>query len=323
MFVVTGGNGFIGSSLVKKINKEEASSTIICVDSVTPQERQEPLREVSYTKFVKSEALLEFLKGNEKAIECIFHMGACTDTTEQNKEFLYKNNTLYTKNLYLWCDEHQIPFIYASSAAIYGDGKKGFDDNHSPTNYVALNPYGQSKLDFDEWVLSRNHPPLLEKRWYGLRFFNVFGYSESHKGNMASLVYQAFHQVSETGRLKLFRSYNPKYEDGRQMRDFVYIEDIAHWIWEIYKQPNIQSGVYNMGFGRARTWLDLADAVFTAIDKKRIIEWIEIPANIREQYQYFTEAEMKKAQDQGLSQAKWSLERGVNDYIRNYLSKGT
>ena len=314
MFIVTGANGFIGSSLVKKINKEASEAAIVCVDSVAPPERPEPLKKAFYTKFIETSVLFSFFE-EKPNIDCVFHMGACTDTTEQNKQFLYENNTLYTKQLYIWCQCNQVPFIYASSAAIYGDGKQGFNDVQDPTNYVALNPYGQSKLDFDQWILSQKD----QQKWYGLRFFNVFGYSESHKGKMASLVYKAFHQINQINQIQLFKSHNPKYEHGKQMRDFVYIKDITRWLWELYKKPNVPSGIYNMGFGCARTWLDLANAVFTSMNKKLMIEWIDIPESIREQYQYFTEANMNKLQHAGLSKPEWSLERGVSDYINAHL----
>ena len=293
MFIVTGANGFIGSTLVKKINKEESKADIICVDIVTPLERKEPLKGAYYTKFIKADVLFDFLK-KKPHIDCIFHMGACTDTTEQDKQFLYKNNTLYTKKLYIWCQQNEVPFIYASSAAVYGDGKQGFNDNQHPKKYTALNHYGQSKLNFDQWVLSQKNG----KRWYGLRFFNVFGHSESHKGEMASLVYKAFHQINKHGQLKLFRSHDSKYEDGKQMRDFIYVKDITRWLWELYKKTEIQTGIYNMGFGSARTWLDLANAVFKNMDKISKIQWIDIPQNIQKQYQYFTEADISKLKNE-------------------------
>ena len=312
MFVITGANGFIGSALVRKVNQEDPSAQVVCVDSVSIRERPEPLKGSRYAHFIQTNQLFDFLDARPGEINCVFHMGACTDTTERDLAFLYENNTHYTRKLFLWCRKKRIPFLYASSAAIYGDGEKGFNDNQNPQVYTALNPYGKSKLDFDQWVFSQKDDPA---RWYGLRFFNVFGYGESHKGAMASLVYKAFHQIHETNRLRLFRSHNPSYADGKQMRDFVYIKDITRWMWEIYKNTRMASGIYNMGFGVARTWLDLAAAVFAGLNKAVQIDWIDMPENIRGQYQYFTEANMNKARSGGLSPPKWPLEKAVIDYI--------
>ena len=314
MFIITGANGFIGSALVKELN-DKKTTEIICVDRVSLSQRGHLLGMSEYKEFISSD---EFLKNLESYsdIDCVFHLGACSDTTETNRDFLRENNTIYTEKLFTWCANSQIPFVYASSAAVYGDGKNGFDDRKSPEEYMPLNPYGESKLNFDQWVVKQKQAP---PRWYGLRFFNVFGYNESHKKDMSSLVYKAFQQIKISQRLKLFKSYHPKYEDGRQMRDFIYVKDITRWLWELYEKPNVASGIYNMGFGKAQTWLNLASAVFQSVKKPVNIEWIEIPENIRDQYQYFTEANMSKLNEQSLGKPTWPLKEAIEDYIINDL----
>jgi ADP-L-glycero-D-manno-heptose 6-epimerase len=207
--------------------------------------------------------------------------------------------------------------IYASSAATYGDGELGYDDEIDFRQLKPLNLYGKSKAIFDSWTLGQHKFP---KNWYGLKFFNVYGPNEYHKGPMASLVYKAYNQVAETSQLKLFKSYLPQYKDGEQMRDFIYVKDVTGWMDELI-QKTPKSGVYNMGFGKARTWVDLAKSVFSSMDRKLKIEFIDMPDNIKNQYQYYTNAKMTKWFSQQLSQPKWSIEDGVKDYIRNYLAK--
>jgi ADP-L-glycero-D-manno-heptose 6-epimerase len=242
-------------------------------------------------------------------------MGACSSTTEMDTEFLRQNNTLYTQKLFEWCRENKVVYIYASSAATYGAGELGFSDLTDPNLLKPLNPYGFSKVAFDRWVLKHGNNPT---PWYGLKFFNVFGPNEGHKGPMSSLVYKAFHQVTATGELGLFKSYNPKYEDGCQLRDFVYVKDVTRWMAELIDRTPV-SGIYNMGFGTARSWLDLANGVFGALDKTTKIKWLEMPDNIKGQYQYFTEADMSSWRRIGMSAPQWSLEAGVSDYVKNYL----
>lgn len=316
MIVVTGATGFIGSALVGELNTRGYDQILVC-DHIEPKERPEILGKQSFVEFVPANQLLAHLVPQGDKIEAIFHMGACSSTTETDEAYLRKNNTEYTAHLFSFCAKHDIPFIYASSGAVYGDGALGFSDRTAPEKFAPLNLYGWSKINFDIWALQQTKHP---SHWHGLRFFNVYGPNEYHKGPMASVAYKAFLQIQETGRLKLFRSHNPEYEDGRQLRDFIYVKDITRWMVDIFESKGgIRSGIFNMGFGKARSWLDLGEAVFKALYKVPNIEWIDIPENIRNQYQYFTEANMDHSFSEGLSQPKWSLENGVKDYVENYL----
>ncbi len=318
MIIVTGANGFIGSAMVWQLNSAKIND-IICVDSVDLKSRPQLLSNKKYLEFWGRDQLLSELASGKlnKKVDWIIHMGACSSTTEMNLEFLRENNTEYTQKLFTWCTENKVPYIYASSAAVYGAGEKGFDDKEQPSAFSPLNPYGRSKSEFDVWaVKQKNTPP----HWYGIRFFNVFGPNEYFKESMASVVYKAFHEINKTKKLKLFRSHRPDFEDGKQKRDFVYVKDCTGWMYEIMEKK-IPSGIYNMGFGTARTWLDLAGSVFKNMDKKMEIDWIDMPENIRNQYQYFTEAKMEKMWATKMSKSKWSLEDGIKDYVQNYLLK--
>lgn len=318
MIIVTGANGFIGSAMVWQLN-QKGLKNIVCVDSVGLDERN-LLKKSQYDLFLKKDELWKFLETDQAktAVTWVIHMGACSSTTETNKEFLWENNTHYTQRIFEWCAQHGKSMIYASSAATYGAGELGFDDTTDSEKLVPLNLYGDSKVLFDRWAVKQTKTP---PQWYGLKFFNVFGPNEYKKESMASVVYKAFHHIQKNHSFSLFKSYNPEYKDGGQMRDFVYVKDVVRWMSELMeKRP--QNGIYNMGFGKARTWLNLTDAVFTAMSKKPEIHWIEVPANIRDQYQYFTEANMNKWQSQGLSAPQWPLEKAVDDYVKNYLSHG-
>lgn len=316
MILVTGANGFIGSVMVWDLNSR-GREDLITVDSLG-RDRHDLLKNRKFRRFLGKDEIWSFLEDEGKALSWIIHMGACSTTTETNWDFLQENNLEYSQRIFQWCAEHRKNLIYASSAATYGAGEKGFSDQTAPQDLVPLNLYGKSKLLMDQWALQQQKTP---PHWYGLKFFNVYGPNEQFKGSMSSLVYKAYHQIRQTGRLRLFQSHHPDYRDGEQLRDFVYVKDVTRWMNELMeKKP--QNGIYNMGFGQARTWLDLARAVFSAMDRPVQIDWIEVPANLREQYQYFTQADMKKWQSSGLSAPQWTLEAGVEDEVRSWLAKG-
>lgn len=316
MIIVTGANGFIGSVMVWELNKKGITD-IVAVDSVGLSERN-LLRKQKISKFLLKDELWSFLATDEakQKVTWIIHMGACSSTTETNKEFLWENNTSYTQRIFEWCTEHGKSMIYASSAATYGAGEFGFDDTTDPEKLRPLNLYGESKVLFDRWAVKQTQTP---PQWYGLKFFNVFGPNEYHKEAMSSVAFKAFNQIKQSGSLGLFKSADPKYKDGEFMRDFVYVKDVTGWMSELMdKKP--RNGIYNMGFGKPRTWLDLASAVFSAMNKEMNINWLEMPESIRGQYQYFTEAKTTKWLAAGMSPAKWPLEKAVADYVQNYLS---
>lgn len=315
MLVVTGANGFIGSALVAALNAM-GHSDLWVTDFITIDERHELLASKKYARFLSPEVLLSEIQQNKPS--AIFHMGACSSTTEKNWEYLKSVNLDYSQKLFSLCAQLQVPLYYASSGAVYGDGAKGFDDRAPTEQYTPLNLYGKSKHLMDVWASSQTQAP---PRWAGFRFFNVYGPNEYFKGDMASVAYKAFLQIRETGRLKLFKSAHPQYADGHQLRDFIYVKDVTRWMLEAWQLPHFKSGIYNMGSGQARTWLDLAHAVFRAMGKKTEIEWIEMPDDIKKQYQYYTEARMQKLFSEKLSKPEWTLEKGVTDYVMNYLMR--
>lgn len=317
MIIVTGANGFIGSVMVWELN-EKGYKDIIAVDSIGLDERN-LLRNRQISKFLLKDDLWAFLDSKEAQdkVTWVIHMGACSSTTETNKEFLWENNTHYTQRIFEWCANHGKSMIYASSAATYGAGEHGFDDMTDAEILKPLNLYGESKVLFDRWAVKQQKTP---PHWYGLKFFNVFGPNEYLKGPMASVVFKAYNQIKESGALGLFKSADPKYKDGEFMRDFVYVKDVTGWMFELMEK-NPKNGIYNMGFGKPRTWLDLAQGVFSAMKKDMKINWLEMPENIRGQYQYFTEAKTTKWLAAGMSPSKWPLEKAVTDYVENYLSK--
>jgi ADP-L-glycero-D-manno-heptose 6-epimerase len=318
MIVVTGAAGFIGSCLVKRLNHDNFNN-IIAVDKFDVPSKEKNLTGAKIKEFVDRENFMTWLDNNYEIVDFIFHIGAKTDTSEFDTVLLNRMNTQYTKDIWTRCIQYQIPLVYASSAATYGLGEIGYDDDESKINLLKpLNPYGQSKQDFDVWALQQNEKPFF---WAGLKFFNVYGPNEYHKGRMASVIWHAFNQIGKTDQMKLFRSHNPQFKDGEQMRDFVYVKDVVEvCIFLMHHRKN--SGIYNLGSGKARTFLDLTKAVFKAMGKKENIEFIDTPADIRDKYQYFTEANMQKLKSIGYTKPFHSLEEGTEDYVKNYLMKG-
>jgi ADP-L-glycero-D-manno-heptose 6-epimerase len=318
MIIVTGGAGFIGSAFVWKLN-QEGIDNIIIVDRLGTSEKWKNLVNLRFVNYVHKDDFLEMIDTDTLPfeIDAIIHMGACSSTTERDADYLWHNNYVYTNLLAEWALERGIRFIYASSAATYGDGTKGFSDDHKKISELKpINMYGYSKQVFDLWALRQK----LEGRMAGIKFFNVFGPNEYHKGDMSSVIFKAFHQIKETGKVNLFKSYKKEYEDGGQMRDFVYVKDCVNVMWWLLKNPKT-NGIFNLGTGKARTWNDLIKAVFAAMKKKPNIEYIAMPEALRNQYQYFTEAEMRKLKKAGCPVKFSSLEDSVRDYVVNYLQK--
>ena len=315
MIIVTGAAGFIGSYLVGHLNAE-GYNAVVAVDEFGNGIKDANLEDKRIVERIDRKDLLPFIDDREKEIEFIFHLGARTDTTEFNRELLWQLNTNYSKELWQRCVSHQLPLVYASSAATYGSGEQGYDDDESKIDELKpLNPYGESKNEFDKWVLRQEEAPFF---WAGLKFFNVYGPGEDHKGRMASVIWHAYHQIQETGMMRLFRSHNPDFKDGEQMRDFVYVRDVADvMLFLMHHRQN--SGIYNLGSGRARTFLDLTKATFQAMDVEERIEYIDTPVDIRDKYQYFTEANMSKLRGIGYDTPFTELEDGVKDYVRDYL----
>lgn len=311
--VITGAAGFIGSCLLSFLN-EKGLEDLYLVDDFSKLSKQSNWKGKRYEKLI-DRADFESLKQID-IVDFVFHMGARTDTSEMDVAVFNKLNLNYSKDIWNWCTEANIPLIYASSAATYGDGKQGFGDEQASMQHLkALNPYGQSKLDFDLWATEQEAQPPF---WCGLKFFNVFGPNEYHKGRMASVVYHAFKQIEQSGTLKLFQSHRPEFEHGEQKRDFIYVKDLLELMWFWYQHAS-DSGVYNAGTGQARSFLDLAEAIFSAMNLPSKIEFIPTPEDIRESYQYYTQADMKQTRDAGFQRPFSSLEESVKDYIQHYL----
>jgi ADP-L-glycero-D-manno-heptose 6-epimerase len=323
MIVITGSAGFIGSCLISKFNSEGIKDLIL-VDDFSKKElaNQTGRKENNYAAKKFSEKIdrnifIDWFGKHYGQVKYVIHIGARTDTTEFNKEIFDKLNLNYTRDIWKICSEHHIPLIYASSAATYGLGEHGYEDDETKIDLLKpLNPYGESKNDFDKWAIRQKQSP---PQWQGLKFFNVYGPNEYHKGRMASVIFHAFHQIKNTGKVKLFRSHNPEYKDGGQLRDFVYVKDVADVIWFLFLNKS-KNGIYNLGSGKARTFNDLAAATFNALKQPVNIEYIDTPIDIRDKYQYFTEARMNKLAGQGYSKKFTTLEEGVNDYVTNYLA---
>lgn len=315
MIIVTGAAGFIGSCLISKLNSLNFNY-IIAVDDFSNEIKNQNLEGKKIKEFVNRNSFFDWLDANYKEVEFCFHIGARTDTTEFDTRIFEVLNINYSKEVWKRCVNYQIPLVYASSAATYGLGELGYDDDETQISKLKpLNPYGDSKNIFDNWVLKQEDKPFF---WAGLKFFNVYGPNEYHKGRMASVIFHTFNQVKNTGAMKLFKSHRSDFADGMQARDFIYVKDLIDvCIFLMYHRKN--SGIYNLGSGKARTFLDLVNATFKAINKESNISYIDIPEDIRETYQYFTEANMNKLKQIGFTQEFTSLEDGVEDYVKNYL----
>lgn len=318
MIVVTGAAGFIGSCLVSRLNKA-GREDLILVDDFTKTEKAENLATKKFAFEIERESFESWLSDNGEAVEFVYHIGARTDTTEFNKAIFDELNVNYSIMLWNFCTKNQVPLVFVSSAATYGLGEFGYDDNEANIpKLIPLNPYGESKNTFDNWVLKQTEQPPF---WAGLKFFNVYGPNEYHKGRMASVIFHAFHQIKEKGSMKLFRSHNPNYTDGGQLRDFIYVKDVVEvCLYLMNETPH--AGIYNLGSGVARTFKDLALNTFKGLDKEANIEFIDTPIDIRDKYQYFTEANMQKLIQTGYSKPFFTLEEGIEDYVKNYLIPG-
>ena len=316
MIIVTGGAGFIGSALIWQLNNR-GRDDILIVDELGFSDKWKNLTPLKFYDFMNKLVFINKLNNPGFNIEAIIHMGANSSTTERDADFLLANNYEYTRRLAEFCIQKNIRFIYASSAATYGDGAFGFNDSGELSlSLRPLNMYGYSKNLFDI--------KAVREKWFekivGLKYFNVYGPNEYHKGDMRSVVHKAFEQIRNTGKVKLFKSMNPQYKDGEQMRDFIYIKDAVDMT--LFFLENKTGGLFNVGTGKARTWNDLVTAIFKSLNMPVIIEYIELPSEIADRYQYFTEAGMDRIKKAGYSRKIYSLEDGVTDYVKNYLMKG-
>lgn len=315
--VVTGAAGFIGSCLVGFLN-EKGYDNLILVDEFARLDKVPNLEGKKFTQKIERD---QFIDPPDlevgRVYDFIFHIGARTDTTEFDYSIHEKLNVEYSKKVWEYCTKNRVGLVYASSAATYGSGELGYEDNHElPYKLQPLNPYGISKNEFDKWALQQKEQPPF---WAGLKFFNVYGPNEYHKARMASVIFHSFNQIKSTGKVKLFKSHRPDFKDGQQLRDFVYVKDVikvCYWLMENHPA----SGIYNLGTGKARSFEDLVKATFKGLDKDANIGFIDMPEDIRDKYQYFTEANMQKLKDAGYKDDFYSLEEGVGDYVRNYLA---
>lgn len=318
MIIITGAAGFIASCLVQKLN-DEGYFDLVLVDDFSDTEQNKNFEGKRFSKKVDREDFVEWLGQNQLHVQFVFHLGARTDTTEFDYALLNRLNLEYTKDVWNTCVEFGLPLVYASSAATYGLGEIGYDDDETKLDQLKpLNPYGESKNDFDIWALAQERKPFF---WTGVKFFNVYGPNEYHKGRMASVIFHTYNQIKASGEMKLFQSHNPDFKDGEQMRDFVYVKDVVSVLY-FFMHHRKDSGIYNLGSGKARTFLDLAKNTFKALGKEPNIKFIPTPEDIRDKYQYFTEAKMDKLVAIGYHKPFSTLEEGVEDYVKNYLSEG-
>ncbi len=317
MIVVTGAAGFISSCFIAKLNAN-GFTDLVLVDDFSKTVKRANWEDKKYRTLVERDVFFEWLKRNQQQVEFIFHLGARTDTTEFDTTIFDELNLNYSKKIWQSCVNFNIPMVYASSAATYGAGEFGYEDDDAKINDLRpLNPYGESKNEFDKWALLQTEKPLF---WAGLKFFNVYGPNEYHKGRMASVIFHAYHQIKNTGSMKLFRSHKKEFADGEQLRDFVYVKDVVE-VCYFLMHLRIHSGIYNLGTGKARTFKSLAEQTFKSMNKTLNVEFVDIPADIRDTYQYFTQASMSKLKKIGYSSNFYSLEDGIDDYVQNYLMK--
>lgn len=335
--ILTGAAGFIGSCMLQFLN-EQGYTNIVIVDDFGAEEKRKNWEKKSYAHVVERYNLFDWLQMHEPTIDYVIHLGARTDTTEFDYAIHQELNVEYSQNIWNYCTKNNVPLIYASSAATYGSGELGYNDDHAVVEKLhPLNPYGISKNEFDKWALQQTETPPF---WAGLKFFNVYGPNEYHKGRMASVIFHSFNQINNSGTVKLFKSHRPNFNDGEQLRDFIYVKDVVKvigWMMEESEKSKVKSqnaeiftshlspftsGLYNLGTGTARSFYDLASATFRGVNKEPNIVFIDMPLDIRDKYQYFTEANMEKLRNGGYTDPFYSLEEGVDDYVRNYLSAG-
>lgn len=322
--LLTGAAGFIGSYLLGYLNKK-GYTDIIIVDDFSNEDKWFNFDDKQFSGKIEREELFDWLQQQDPSIDLVFHLGARTDTTEFDYSIHEKLNVEYSKKIWNYCTAKNIPLVYASSAATYGAGELGYKDDHELVNDLKpLNPYGVSKNEFDKWALQQSSAP---PSWAGLKFFNVYGPNEYHKARMASMIFHGYNQIQKTGKVKLFRSHKQGFEDGQQLRDFIYVKDVAAvcgWLMDTMvdgQWTSNNNGLYNLGTGKARAFADLATATFAALGKEPVIEYIDMPEDIRDKYQYFTEADMSKLKNAGYNNDFYTLEEGVSDYVRNFLVK--
>lgn len=317
MYIVTGGAGFIGSCIVRTLN-DGGIEDIVIVDNIASTEKWMNMRNKKYMKYVNKKDFLSELP-KYRGVTAIIHMGACSSTTEKDFDYLWNNNFEFTKALWNYCGENQISFIYASSAATYGDGEQGFDDRMDIDLLRPLNGYGYSKQLFDQWV--KHQATIFPSQYVGLKFFNVYGPNEYYKDSMASMIFHGFKQIKESGEIRLFKSCNPDYADGGQLRDFVYVKDICSVIKWLLQNEQV-SGLFNVGTGRAQSFRELAEATFHALNMEPNIRYIDMPEHLKNKYQYYTKAEMGKLREAGYDKTFMDLEAGARDYVLEHLNRG-